>query len=77
MASKQPTHGDLRNTLFNQLKLATQGKVSRDDGKTIIGLAHQISNNLNAELKARELEIRLGNTVENLGKLGTLAIGSA
>ena len=75
MAS-QPTHGDLRNTLFSQLKLATQGKVSRDDGKTIIGLANQISNNLNAELKARELEIRLGNTVENLGKLGTLAIGS-
>lgn len=75
MAS-QPTHGDLRNTLFDQLKLATQGKVSRDDGKTIIGLANQISNNLNTELKARELEIRLGNTVENLGKLGTLAIGS-
>lgn len=75
MAS-QPTHGDLRNTLFSQLKLATQGKVSRDDGKTIIGLANQISNNLNTELKARELEIRLGNTVENLGKLGTLAIGS-
>lgn len=76
MASKQPTHGDLRSTLFYQLKLATQGKVSRDDGKTIIGLANQISNNLNTELKARELEIRLGNTVENLGKLGTLAIGS-
>ena len=76
MASKQPTHGDLRSTLYGQLKLATQGKVSRDDGKTIIGLANQISNNLNAELKARELEIRLGNTVENLGKLGTLAIGS-
>ena len=76
MASKQPTHGDLRSTLFDQLKLATQGKISRDDGKTIIGLANQISNNLNTELKARELEIRLGNTVENLGKLGTLAIGS-
>jgi len=49
MASKQPTHGDLRSTLFDQLKLATQGKISRDDGKTIIGLANQISNNLNAE----------------------------
>ena len=31
---------------------------------------------VNAELKARELEVRLGNTVESLGKLGTLAIGS-
>ena len=75
MATKAPTHGDLRNTLFQQLKLATQGKVSRDDGKIIIGLANQVSNNLNAELKARELEIRLGSTAEQLGRLGSLAIG--
>lgn len=75
MATTKPTHGDLRTTLFQQLKLATQGKVSRDDGKTIIGLAHQVSNNLNAELKARELEIRLGTTAEQLGKIGSMAIG--
>ena len=51
--------------------------MSRDDGKTIIGLANQISNNLNTELKARELEIRLGTTAEQIGRLGELAIGVA
>lgn len=77
MENQSPTHGDLRTTLFGQLKLATEGKVSRDDGKTIIGLANQISNNLNTELKARELEIRLGTTAEQIGRLGELAIGVA
>lgn len=77
MENQSPTHGDLRTTLFGQLKLATEGKVSRDDGKTIIGLANQISNNLNTELKARELEIRLGTTAEQIGRLGELAIGTA
>lgn len=77
MENQSPTHGELRTTLFSQLKLATEGKVSRDDGKTIIGLANQISNNLNTELKARELEIRLGTTAEQIGRLGELAIGVA
>jgi hypothetical protein len=46
-----------------------EGKLSSEDGRSVIGLANQISHSMAVEVKVMTMKERMGHQVEQFGEL--------
>lgn len=63
------TTGKLRKLLSESIEKASRGELSATDGRSIIGLANQITTNMAVELKHAEMQSRLGVAATTFGKV--------
>lgn len=63
------TTKQLRKFLAQQLEEAAAGRLDHNDGRNVIGLANQITSNMQAELKTAELHLKMGKEVDKFGAL--------
>lgn len=63
------TTSKIRGTLAAALERAMKGDLSSEDGRNIIGLANQISQNMAVEVKVLTMNVRLGHQQEKFGDL--------
>jgi hypothetical protein len=59
----------IRASLVNALSRATNGDLSAEDGRNIIGLANQISQSMGTEVKVMTTKLKMGHQVEKFGDL--------
>lgn len=55
--------------LLAALERAGNGELPTEDGRNIIGLANQISNSMNAEVKVMTMNLKMGHQTEKFGDL--------
>jgi hypothetical protein len=55
--------------LVAALERASNGDLSSEDGRNVIGLANQISNNMSAEVKVMTMKSKMGHQTEKFGEL--------
>lgn len=63
------TTSAIRASLVEALQRATDGNLSSDDGRNIIGLANQISQSMGTEVKVMTTKLKMGHQVEKFGDL--------
>jgi len=63
------TTAKIRKTLSDALVRAANGNLSADDGRNIIGLANQISQNMAVEVKVMTMKMQMGHQTEKFGEL--------
>ena len=59
----------IRASLVDALSRATNGDLSAEDGRNIIGLANQISQSMGTEVKVMTTKLKMGHQVEKFGDL--------
>mgnify|MGYP006001176987 FL=1 len=59
----------IRASLVDALTRATNGDLSAEDGRNIIGLANQISQSMGTEVKVMTTKLKMGHQVEKFGDL--------
>tara|TARA_R110002074_G_scaffold18334_1_gene59329 strand:- start:94 stop:303 length:210 start_codon:yes stop_codon:yes gene_type:complete len=59
----------IRASLVDALQRATNGNLSAEDGRNIIGLANQISQSMGTEVKVMTTKLKMGHQVEKFGDL--------
>jgi hypothetical protein len=55
--------------LVTALDRAMKGELSSEDGRSVIGLANQISNSMAQEVKVATLKLKAGHQVDKFGEL--------
>lgn len=63
------TTSNIRATLADALKRASEGSLSAEDGRNIIGLANQISQSMAVEVKVLTMKASMGHQSEKFGAL--------
>ena len=63
------TTGKIREALADALYRVSKGELPANDGKVMVGLANQITQNMAVELKHQTLQSSLGNKVTTFGKV--------
>jgi len=63
------TTSAIRASLVDALQRATDGNLSAEDGRNIIGLANQISQSMGTEVKVMTTKLKMGHQVEKFGDL--------
>ena len=59
----------IRKILVDSLQRAVDGGLSSEDGRTVVGLANQITQNMAAEVKVMSMKMKMGHQVEKFGEL--------
>lgn len=57
----------IRNILANALEKAAAGELSQHDAKSLVGLSNQITQSIAVEIKAVEMQLKLGQKVAKFG----------
>ena len=63
------TTKQIRSALATALERAMSGELSADDGRSVIGLANQISQSMAVEVKVMTMKMRAGHQVDKFGDL--------
>lgn len=63
------TTKQVRKTLAEAMKRCEAGELSADDGKSLIGLANQISHSMAVEVKVLTMNHKLGHNTDKFGDL--------
>lgn len=63
------TTATIRATLCKALERAMAGDLSSEDGRSIIGLANQLSQSMAVEVKVLTMKARVGHQAEKFGQL--------
>lgn len=67
--AKHNTTGKIRAVLAEALERAMAGNLSSDDGRSVIGLANQISQSMAVEVKVLTMKASMGHQSEKFGNL--------
>jgi hypothetical protein len=59
----------IRKTLIDALERSSNGDLSAEDGRNIIGLANQITQSMGTEVKVMTTKMKMGHQVEKFGEL--------
>lgn len=59
----------IRNILANALEKAAAGELSQSDAKSIVGISNQITQSIAVEIKAIEMQLKLGQKAAKFGDL--------
>lgn len=59
----------IRNILANALEKAAAGELSQSDAKSIVGISNQITQSIAVEIKAVEMQLKLGQKAAKFGDL--------
>ena len=60
---------DLRARLLNAIDEVQSGNLEATEAKSIVGLANQVNQSINVEIKAMQMQRDLGRKIDKLGKL--------
>lgn len=69
MAKSNTTTRSIRKTLVDCLSKASKGELDQADGKNIIGLANQLTQNMAVEVKVMTMKSKMGHQVQKFGDL--------
>lgn len=63
------TMGVIRTAMAEAMSRASKGELPINDGKNIVGLGNAIIKSVTAELKAQEMQVKLGRDVPLFGQM--------
>lgn len=63
------TMGVIRTAMAEAMSRASKGELPINDGKNIVGLGNAITKSVIAELKAQEMQVKLGRDVPLFGQM--------